>query len=76
MVQDSVQAARRMLAEIRAACARLADNPHLGHARADLTDQPGRFWSVRTYYIIYRPETQPLEIVRVVYSARDIPHLL
>ena len=25
---------------------------------------------------IYRPETRPLEIVRIVHSARDIPHLL
>lgn len=76
IAQDSIQAARRILAEIRAACARLAANPHLGHTRADLTDQPVRFWSVRIYYIIYRPDTHPLEIVRIVYSARDIPHLL
>jgi plasmid stabilization system protein ParE len=76
IAHDNIQAARRVLAEIRAACARLADNSHLGHAREDLTDQPVRFWSVRTYYIIYRPETHPLEIVRIVHSARDIPHLL
>jgi plasmid stabilization system protein ParE len=76
MAQENIQAARRVLAEIRTACARLADHPHLGHAREDLTDQPVRFWLVRTYYIIYRPETRPLEIVRIVHSARDIPHLL
>ena len=49
IAQENIQAARRVLAEIRAACARLADHPHLGHAREDLTDQPVRFWSVRTY---------------------------
>ena len=76
MAQENIQAARRVLAEIRAACVRLADNPHLGHAREDLTDQPVHFWLVRPYYIIYRPETRPLEIVRIVHSARDIPHLL
>jgi antitoxin ParD1/3/4/toxin ParE1/3/4 len=76
MAQENIQVARRVLAEIRAACARLADNPHLGHTREDLTDQPVRFWLVRTYYIIYRPETRPLEIVRIMHSARDIPHLL
>jgi antitoxin ParD1/3/4/toxin ParE1/3/4 len=76
IAQENSQAARRVLAEIRAACARLADNPHLGHAREDLPDQPVRFWSVRTYSIIYRPETHPLEIVRIVHGARDIPHLL
>jgi plasmid stabilization system protein ParE len=76
IAQENIQVARRVLAEIRAACARLADNSHLGHTREDLTDQPVRFWFVRTYYIIYRPETRPLEIVRIVHSARDIPHLL
>jgi len=76
IAQENIQVARRVLAEIRAACARLADNPRLGHAREDLTDQPVRFWSVRTYYLIYRPDTHPLEIVRIVHSARDIPHLL
>ena len=76
IAQENIQAARRVLAEIRAACARLADNPHLGHVREELTDQPVCFWSVSSYYIIYRPETQPLEIVRIVHSARDIPHFL
>jgi antitoxin ParD1/3/4/toxin ParE1/3/4 len=76
IAQENIQVARRVLAEIRVACARLADNPHLGHTRQDLTDQPVRFWLVQTYYIIYRPETRPLEIVRIVHSARDIPHLL
>jgi len=69
IAQEHIQAARRVLAEIRAACARLTDNPHLGHTREDLTDQPVRFWSVGTYYIIYRPDTPPLEIVRIVHSA-------
>jgi toxin ParE1/3/4 len=76
MAQEHIQVARRVLAEIRAACARLADHPHLGHPREDLTDQPVCFWLVRTYDIIYRPETRPLEIVRIVHSARDLPHLL
>ena len=55
MAQEKIQVARRVLAEIRAACARLADNPHLGHTREDLTDQPVRFWLVQTYYIILSP---------------------
>ena len=44
IAQENIQAARRVLAEIRAACARLADHPHPGHSREDLTDQPVRFW--------------------------------
>jgi plasmid stabilization system protein ParE len=76
IVQEHIQAARRGLAELRATWARLADNPQLGHAREDLTDQPVRFWFVRTYYIIYRPDTHSLEMVRIVHSAQDSPHLL
>ena len=64
------------LAKLRAACIRLADNPHLGHRREDLTDQSVLFWPVRAYYVSTAQETQPLEIVRIVHSARDIPHLL
>ena len=48
IAQENIQVARRVLAEIRAACARLADSPHLGHTREDLTDQPVCFWLVRT----------------------------
>jgi plasmid stabilization system protein ParE len=52
IAQENIEVARRVLAEIRAAWARLADHPHLGHTREDLTEQPVRFWLVRTYYII------------------------
>ena len=43
IAQENIQVARRVLAEIRAGCVRLAANPHLGHTREDLTDQPVRF---------------------------------
>jgi plasmid stabilization system protein ParE len=76
IARESVAGARRVMAEIHTACARLAENPHLGHRREDLTDQPVLFWPVRAYFIIYQPETTPLEIVRVLHGARDIPNLL
>ena len=76
IARESITNARRVMREIRTACARLAENPHLGHSREDLTDQPVLFWPVRAYFIIYRPETAPLEIVRVLHGARDIPNLL
>src|SRR5207237_6251602 len=68
MAQENIQATRRVLAEIRAACARLAAYPHLGQAREDRTDQPVCFWSVRASHLIYRPDTQPLVSVRMVHS--------
>ena len=45
---------------------RLASFPRMGHLRADITDEPYRFWSV------YLPDTKPLEIVRVMHGARDL----
>lgn len=72
----SPAAARRVRAELRAAMRRLADFPLIGHRREDLTPLPVRFWGVFSYLIIYRPDHQPLQVVRVLHAARDIPSLL
>lgn len=55
---------------------RLADNPGIGHARSDLTGEAVRFWPVFKYLVIYRPGTQPLQIVRVLLGRRDVKHIL
>jgi plasmid stabilization system protein ParE len=73
---DSITAADRLLDSICAAILRLVEMPLMGHLREDLVDEPLRFWSVRRYLIIYRPETSPLEIVRVLSGYRDISNLL
>ena len=54
----------------------LAANPGIGHIRTDLTDADVRFWSVFKYLVIYRPETKPLEIVRVLHGRREVKRLL
>ena len=54
----------------------LADNPGIGHLRPDLTRQDVRFWSVYKYLVIYRPDTKPLEIIRVLHGSRDVKRLL
>ena len=54
----------------------LADNPGIGHLRPDLTPQDVRFWSVFRYLVIYRSDTKPLEIVRVLHGKRDVRQLL
>ncbi|MBI1851113.1 MAG: type II toxin-antitoxin system RelE/ParE family toxin [Planctomycetes bacterium] len=69
---DDPDAARRVILEIRDAVRRLAEMPHLGHERKDITDQPVRFWPVYTYLIVYRPESRPLEIARVVSGYRNL----
>jgi plasmid stabilization system protein ParE len=69
---DNIEAADRVEGEIFDACARLAQQPHLGHFRRDLTDKPVRFFPVRgTYLIVYDPDSEPLEVIRVLHGARD-----
>ncbi len=62
--------------EIHEAILRVILMPTLGHLREDLTDEPLRFWSVRRYLIVYRPDADPLEIVRVLSAYRDVKKLL
>ena len=76
IARDSVRAARRVRLGLLAACRRLAQHPGLGHRREDLTDKPVLFWPVYSYLIIYNPATEPLEIVRILHGAQDIPRLL
>ena len=54
----------------------LAEQPRVGHLRSDLTPRAVLFWPVHTFLIVYRPDTRPLEIVRVVSGWRDVPRLL
>lgn len=74
--QDDARAASRVLAKLRAAMRRLARTPGLGHLREDLADEDLRFWPVYSYLIIYRPQTRPLQIIRVVHGARDVRRML
>jgi len=65
-----------MDAKFLAACASLANTPYLGHKREDLTPRPLRFWPVGSYLIIYKPDTKPLEILRILSGYRDVAGLL
>ena len=74
--ESGVPAARRVRLALLAACRRLAEHPGLGHRREDLTDKPVLFWPVYAYLLVYNPATTPLEIVRVVHGAQDLPRVL
>jgi antitoxin ParD1/3/4/toxin ParE1/3/4 len=69
---DSVDAANRVLGKIEAAIYKLTENPGLGHLREDLADRRHRFYLIYSYLIIYRPGTDPLQIIRVLHAARDV----
>ena len=76
IAKDNVKAARKVRLSILDACRLLAGNPRIGHPQPDWTDQPVHFWPVGTYLIVFRPETEPLNIVRVLHGSRDIPRLI
>lgn len=49
--------------------------PGMGHRRPDL-DPSLRFWPVHRWLVAYRPESDPLEIVRVLGGWLDLPRVL
>ena len=70
------EAALKVIDAIYDGCELLADRPHLGHARPDLTQHDVFFWGVaRRYAIVYRKAT-PLQSVRVLAWRRDIKRVL
>ena len=73
---DSIDAADRVITEIRHACKRLSQSPGIGHAREDITMRPVKFWGVFSYLIVYDPASSPLVILAVLHGARDVESLL
>jgi plasmid stabilization system protein ParE len=69
-------AALRVLDALEQAMQFLAENPGVGRVRSDLTGQEVRFWTVFNYLVIFRPGTEPLQIVRVLHGKRDVSRLL
>ncbi len=55
---------------------KLAENPFIGHAREDLTNQPVRFFTFKWHYLIIYKLCKPIKIVRVLSGYRDISNLL
>ena len=76
---DSEEAAGRVEQAIYDACAFVAENPWRGHSRPDFASSSLRFWTLtryRSYTIVYRAETAPLQIVAVLHGKRNIRRIL
>ena len=76
IAQDKIDAADRWIARLFDAFEALARTPGMGHTRKDLTDHPVLFWPVGAYLILYRVQTERIEIVAVTQGGRDIPSFL
>ena len=69
--------ARQMIVEFVAAFTFLAGTPGAGHLRQDLAEErPILFWPMRDYLILYKPATNPLQILSIFRGSRDVPALV
>ena len=69
--------ARQMLVEFVEAFRFLARTPGAGHKREDLAeDRPILFWPMRDYLILYKPGTNPLQIITIVRGSQDLPRII
>lgn len=68
--------AEMVLEQILTAIRRLTVMPGMGHFREDLTPRPLRLWSVHSYLIVYRADTEPIRVVRVLDGRQDMEGLL
>lgn len=76
---DNPAAADRVEEAVFKACDFLADSPLAGRTRTDLTPLPVRFWVLQPYshyLVVYDPEKQPLQIIRILHASRDLPRVL
>ena len=73
---DSEDQADRVILAIRRGVRLVAEMPGIGHHRDDLPDPSLRVWTVFSYLIIYKPDTDPLEVVRIVHGKRYLPDIL
>ena len=76
IAEDNPTAASEVVQTILAAADRLAEFPRIGHPRVDLADETLRVWPVNSYLIIYRPDQEPIEIIRIISGFRDLSALL
>ena len=75
--RDNIVAAERMRELFYYAFRRLGVNPYIGQEREDLTDKAVRFLVVyHNYMIIYKADTNPVQILRIYNSAQNIDSIL
>jgi len=75
IANDNIEAADRVLGALTNAIVKLSKSPGIGHWREE-TDKRHRFFLVYSYMIVYRHETKPLQIIRILHAARDVQSIL
>jgi len=73
LVHSGPRRVLRVNERLHEAFGKLAETPGMGHVREDLADETLQAWPVFSYLVIYRPKSSPLDVVRVLHGARDLP---
>jgi toxin ParE1/3/4 len=76
IAESNIDAADRSIERLLEAMQKLADRPGMGRTRSELADSRHRFWVENPYLIVYRVDTDPLQIIRVLHGARNLENLL
>ena len=75
---SAAKAAERLLTDVLDAVAFLEQRPQIGRRRPDLLPDPFRFWSIprHSLILVYDPSTDPVSVLRVLSTDRDLATLL
>ncbi len=76
LAEDSERAALDLVDDLESGFRFLANWPHSGHRRTDISRSQLRFWTIAGYVIAYRPTPKPLIIIAVLHGSRDISSVL
>ncbi len=74
IARDNPVAAEALLAAAMRAARTLADRPEMGRLQPALAPSRYRFWSLTafSYLLVYDTGSTPIQVLRVVHTARDL----
>ncbi|MEO8271793.1 MAG: type II toxin-antitoxin system RelE/ParE family toxin [Aureliella sp.] len=72
VAKRNTSAARSLLEQLEATCRLLADNPDLGEIREGFGVPGCRSFSVSRYVIFFRPNSDGVEVARIIDGSRDL----
>lgn len=75
-VEAGKDVAKRVVRRIRDEVEKVGRMPGIGHMREDLASDAVRFRGVYSYLIVYRPDTNPVEVLDIIHGARDVAAVL
>jgi plasmid stabilization system protein ParE len=74
--QSSAEMADHVESAIKGKFIFLSGNTGAGHIRNNLTAEAVKFFPAYSYLIVYRSETNPLQVVSILHPSRDVERIL